>query len=167
MGRGRSSLSTQTVLRHFEVTDTKSFTSSNPPRCFVSGCGDQELPRFLWDQLFSLTLPGANLVLLEFLLQLCFLADIKPTWATKPPSTLPTLLTSGESKSQERVKFQRNGHLQLGLTCSICSNSTFSWLWFSSPALLLLLQDLHPLPSPRPSPLVHTKSCPGWTRDPR
>lgn len=113
---------------------------------------------------FSLTLPGADLVLLEFLLQLCFLADIKPTWATKPPSTL---LTSGEGKSQESTKFQRNGCLQLGLICNICSNSTFSRLWFSSPAPLLLLQDLHPLPSPRPSPLVHTKSCPGWTHDPR
>lgn len=69
----------------FEVTETKSSTSSNPPSCFVSGCGDQELPWFLWHQLFSLTLPRGDLVLPEFLLQLCFLAYIKPTWATKPP----------------------------------------------------------------------------------
>lgn len=82
LGQGSSS---QMVLRHFEVTDTKSSTSSNPPCCFVSGCGDEELPWVLWHQLFFLNLSRADLVPLEFLLRLCFLADIKPTWATNPP----------------------------------------------------------------------------------
>lgn len=47
---------------------------------------------------------------------------------------------------------QSNQDLQLGLISNVSSSSSFSRLWFSSPA------SLHLLPIPRPSSLVYTKT---------
>lgn len=80
-------LPSQTVLSHFEVIDTKSSLSSSPSHCSIERSGDKSCLGHLWEQWGALghatllTLPTADPLLVDFLLQLQFLADIKTTRA--------------------------------------------------------------------------------------
>ena len=116
-------LSSQMVLSHLEVIDTKSSTSSSPPRCsinrfrgpkaalVISGSNGECLGM----QCFLLAPLSADLLPVEFLLHLRFLADIKTTWATKP-----RCFRLHANESREHAKLWRSRcKVSVGFACNL------------------------------------------------
>lgn len=110
--------------------------------------------------------PGAELLLVEFLLQLHVPPDIKTAQTTNPRRPAPSRMQTGavwmRSRGAPGVKFllalhaarstRRNQDPQHSHISSVGCGSSFSLLWFSSPALL------HLLLTPRSSSLAPTKT---------